>query len=638
MWSATFAIGLIQAPLFTQSSYYAEGFGPSIPIRYDFLALLIYSPFLLGLLAALVGAFRAIAAAPHRSEFSALMDLGAPRRGLVLRQARLGLVHGAASALSGSVLGALVAQGVAGLGGDFNSTTAWTLLTIVALSVAATTLAYWYVGHWITGGTRRATWAQDADAATGVTSRPAPKSRTRRIAVPLAVAALVAVSVLVAPHVTLSSAVPSWLGTAWIIAYSLVALIGIPYLIVWAGTQAATWLSRLAGRALLHGGNAARIAGDGLTRPTPARAVAIGAVGLVLGGTLMIGIVYNPLGARNDAVAALTPRLIVSTAELPNRDVITEQSPAATGWEQQGLDPKLVVALQADDRFVVVPAGILTASVDSVDRPEGADLSTTTYLTMSPTDLDQVSAGASRALYFGGAVAMGGGPNPARLTVDLASAEVAAPNVGGPFVALPRDWAESTFGSGVTSAVLLYDGTGGDANAAISDYDVSGLYVQHLGGPGTGSGSGTLDRIAVLAVSGSLLILAVGLVVALSLSVQRTRGHDYATMAALGASRRALRWGTAIESAVVTASGAAMGVALGGAWGLWLAVSGNNVPWTLAWEGITFDIDHAPWGTVTFLALVSIAAAPVASVIARARLERLTPTEQLREAIKEGSL
>jgi hypothetical protein len=452
------------------------------------------------------------------------------------------------------------------------------------------------------------------------------------------VAALVAVSVLVAPHVTLSSVVPSWLGTAWIIAYSLVALIGIPYLIVWAGTQAATWLSRLAGRALLHGGNAARIAGDGLTRPTPARAVAIGAVGLVLGGTLMIGIVYNPLGARNDAVAALTPRLIVSTAELPNRDVITEQSPAATGWEQQGLDPKLVVALQADDRFVVVPAGILTASVDSVDRPEGADLSTTTYLTMSPTDLDQVSAGASRALYFGGAVAMGGGPNPARLTVDLASAEVAAPNVGGPFVALPRDWAESTFGSGVTSAVLLYDGTGGDANAAISDYDVSGLYVQHLGGPGTGSGSGTLDRIAVLAVSGSLLILAVGLVVALSLSVQRTRGHDYATMAALGASRRALRWGTAIESAVVTASGAAMGVALGGAWGLWLAVSGNNVPWTLAWEGITFDIDHAPWGTVTFLALVSIAAAPVASVIARARLERLTPTEQLREAIKEGSL
>jgi len=109
-------------------------------------------------------------------------------------------------------------------------------------------------------------------------------------------------------------------------------------------------------------------------------------------------------------------------------------------------------------------------------------------------------------------------------------------------------------------------------------------------------------------------------------------------MSALGASRGALRWGTAIESAVVTSAGAAIGIAFGAASGLWLAVGGDRVPWSLVWTGITFDMDHAPWGTVAFLTLISIAAGAAASVIARARVERLTPAEQLREAIKEGAL
>jgi hypothetical protein len=356
----------------------------------------------------------------------------------------------------------------------------------------------------------------------------------------------------------------------------------------------------------------------------------------VLGGTLTVGVGFNGVGARNAAVGALAPRLIVSTAALPNPAFSTDEPPATTnGWERRSLDPKLLAALQADDRFIVVPAGILSVAVDSVDRPDGANLNTIAYLAVSPADFDKVSEGSAKAMYFGGDVAMGGGPNPSMLTVGHTSTQVSVPNVGASFAALPRDWAESVFGSGPTSAVLLYDGPGGDARSAIADFDVTGLHVQDLGG--TGTGSGPLNRVGVLAVSGSLLILAVGLVVALSLSVQRTRAHDYATMSALGASRSALRWGTAIEAAVVTASGATIGVILGGAWGLWLAVSGDKVPWSLAWEGITFDLDHAPWGTVGSLAIASIAAASVASVIARARLERLTPTEQLREAIKEGA-
>ncbi|NYI40165.1 FtsX-like permease family protein [Demequina lutea] len=630
----TLAIALSQPPLFEH--WPNEGsvtFPMMYPGVFGFWIMLFYSPFLIGLLASLIGAFRAIAAASHRAEFRALMDLGAPRRGLVRHQTRLGLIHGAFAALSGSGLGVAMTQSAAGLGGQFNSTTLWMLLTIVGLTVAATTLAYWVVARWITRGTGRAPSVYDVDAAMGVTSGPAPQSRLRRFAVPLALAAFVVVSAFVTPRLESSSSVPSGLLSAWILAYGLVLGVGLPVLVVWAGARAATWLSGLAGKALLHGGNAARIAGDGLTRPAPARAVAIGAVGLVLGGTLAIGVILNAMGARNEAGATLTPVRVISTAGLPNLNLGTAPAPAI-GWEQQGLDPTLVANLQADDRIVVVTADMLTARVASVDPAIVINPHTTTYLAVSAKDLDKVSKGAARALYFDGAVAMGGGANPSVLTIGAASAEVTTPLVAGPFSALPREWAEREFGTGVTSAVLLYDAPGGSVTTAIADYDLTGLHVQDLGG--RGASSGPLNRTGVLAVSGTLLMLAVGLVVALSLSVQKTRGHDYATMSALGASRGALRWGTAIESAVVTSAGATMGVVLGAASGLWLAVSGDRVPWSLAWKGITFDIDHAPWGTVTFLALASIAAAAVASVIARARLERLTPTEQLREAIKEG--
>ncbi|MCB2411723.1 hypothetical protein LGT39_02525 [Demequina sp. TTPB684] len=630
------AVALAQEPLFTRPTSSGSGsITPILPAYYDFLIMLFYSPVLIGLLASLIGAFRAISTASHRREFRALMDLGAPRKALVREQVRLGLFHGAVAALTGTVLGTGITQGVAGPGGHFNSNTAWTLLTVLLLLVVATTLAYWFVGFWVTGGTGRAVSPRDIEVAMGVESVPIPRRRLRRFAVPLALAAFVVVSALVTPHLETSNLESSGLVKVWIIAYSMVAFFGIPFLIIWAGAKAAAWLSHLTGRALLHGGNAARIAGDGLTRPTPARAVAIGAVGLVLGGTLAIGIMVNALEARNDAGAALTPSLMVSTTGLPDRDIVAQAS-QAVGWNSQGLDPELVAALQADDRVIAVPAAMLTARVGSTDGSPAVGDDSTTYLAVDPTDLDRVSKGSARALYFEGAVAMGGGVSPAVLSVGEASAKVTSPKVGGPFTALPRDWAEGEFGRGVTSAVLLYDGEAGDAQAAIVDYDVDDLRVTDFGGGGTGSGG--LNRAGVLTVSGTLLLLAVGMVIALSLSVQRTRGHDYATMSALGASRPALRWGTAIESAVVAASGSVMGILLGGAWGLWLGLSSDRISWELVWTGIAFDLDHAPWGTVLTLALAAIVASAIASVIARSRLERLTPAEQLREAIKEGAL
>lgn len=628
----TLTVGLSQPALWWDpTSATSASQIPLIPDKAELLTGIIYLPLLTGLAAALVGSFRTIAIASHRQEFEALMGLGASRCSLVRHQARLGLTHGTVATLAGAVTGAGITQIRGGFGPEFNSATLWALLTTMGAGMISTLVAYWVAGRWVTrdGGGRAAVGPATGPIAASSTARP----RRKALAVVGGLAAFAIFSALALPHIASGPTGPSGIVFAWMIADTFVLLAGVPVVLTWSGAQAGAWLSRLAGRALLRGGTAARIAGDGLTRPTPARAVAIGGVGLVLGATLGIGLMVNAVDARNGAGDALTPDATISTTDLPDRYVGTDVEAAINGWEPAALAPSLVAALEGDPRVSVVSAAMLTASVTAAD---GGDFGPTTYLAIDPTDLDRVSPGAPRALYFGGAVAMGGGPNPGTLSVGKASATAAAPHVGGPFTAIPRDWAQRTFGQGATSAVLLYMSDGVDAQAVLADYDVDGLYV-HFRTP-SGVAYNGLPRAATLAVAGSLLILAVGLVVSLSLSVQRMRGHDFATMSALGATNGALRWATAIESAVVTASGAFMGLVAGAAWGLANALIGDGIPARLAWHGARFDLRHGPWGTVGLLALAAILAAAVASVLARSRLERLTPAQQLREAIKEGPL
>jgi len=595
---------------------------------------LIYTPLLGVLLAAFVGAFRAIAASPRRSEFAALISLGAPRRELVRHQVKLGWRHGVNAAWGGTACGLGFTQAREGLGGEFMSATLWMVLTSACVATVATVAAYAVVARWIVPPV--ATAREHQAPATGPVAVPRRRLRVGWIVVWCVIAASVAGAAL-----TAGSASSSGVTTVIAMSSALVLMVAIPSVIVWAGSLAANRLSTLAGRALLRGGVAARIAGDGLTRPTPARAVAIGAVGLVLGTTAYIGLMINPMAARNTAGGALTPEVILSTAALESDNEEERVAPTPPGWESTAIDPSLLADLAADERLIVVPGAMLTATVawpgetDAGDDA-GNDASAEVYMALLPSDLGRVSPASTTALYFDGPTALGGGPSQATIAVGDVNATVDSPRVAAPFTAVPRDWAESVFGPAPTSVALIYGVPGGPSvSEALRDYDLTGLHVRESGRGADVDGG--LDPASTLIVSGTLLLIAVGLVIALSLSAAKSRGHDYATLTALGAPREALRWGTAIESAVMTSTGAFVGIAVGSGLGLASSLSGDHAPSRLLGSAIRFDLSQAPWGVLATLAIGAVVLGAGASVAARMRVETLSPAEQLREAVREGA-
>ena len=628
----TLVVALAQEPLFSgpRDSNGQGDAGLGYAIMLPLWTSLVYVPFLGVMLAAFVGAFRAIAASSRRREFAALVSLGAPRRELIRHQDRLGWHDGVRASLGGTALGLGITQAQAGFGGEFTSNTLWAVAVTSGVAIVATVVAYGVVARWA--------------VPRGLTANGIPALRPHADAASLArgprrrrwIGWIIAASVVVASLLIVAFAggtnPTSGVTTAIFVCATLILMIAIPTGIVWAGALAANRLSTLAGGALLRGGVAARIAGDGLTRPTPARSVAVGAVGLVLGATAFMGLIANPMAARNSAGGALTAPVVVSTAEYRGSD-----NTARPGWEDDAIDASLLAALSADDRLVVVPGALLTSSVAPEDMADGStDAATESYLAVYPGDLDRVSHGAASALYFEGPTALGGAPFSGILTVGESHARVDTPSVAAPFSGVPRDWAESVFGTAPTSVVLIYNGADGSkATDVIDGYDLPGLHVYVS--DRAGDVSGGLDPATTLIISGTLLTIAVGLVVALSLSAAKTRGHDYATLAALGATRGALRWGTALESAVLSGTGAVVGVAVGSGFGLASSLNGDRAPRRLLGDAIRFDLAHAPWLVLAVLTVGAVLLAAGASVAARSRVENLSPAEQLREATKQGA-
>lgn len=191
-----------------------------------------------------------------------------------------------------------------------------------------------------------------------------------------------------------------------------------------------------------------------------------------------------------------------------------------------------------------------------------------------------------------------------------------------------------------TSAVLLYPAGDTSVANALADYDLTGLEVTE--GAPSGWHSDGVNTATLAGIVTPLLLLAIGLVIALAFTVQRLRAGDYATMSALGATRAALRGATAMEAAVTTFIGAVVGMAFGVALGAYSTTQTAHVGFTelnsTVWWNIGFDIAHAPWLTLWALTAAATALAAAGSLLARARTDASSPSEQLREAIKEGAL
>ncbi len=615
------------------------------------LFLLTFSPVLVAIGAVVIGAFRALAAAPHRQEFHALMALGASRRSLELRQLRAGAMHGAVSSMGATAVGVVIGQVTKGGLGDFNASAAWALLTTTGIAVVTMMVAYGVVARWVTGGAERSARHVPPMSDGAVPESPPPtKKHARRLRWPWIPVAVIAASPLVnrlweaSGYQYVGGSLRPW----W--ASLLAALAGVLSLATWfavatlmmlLGARVARILARLLGRALAAGtrGSGIRaIAADGLLRHTPVRTIAMVGIGTILAGSTAIAMGLDGTASRIDVANELTPEAIVATFTMdpPSfapRSIATSLAGGISG-APAALPESLVTAMQADSRLTVVPAGAIFA-----DQGTSSGDSRKPFALMAPSAraFDAVSPGAARDLYFAPGFSWGYATS---ITVEGHELTMHDPFVPAPVTGVPREWVESQVGPLPTSALLLYPT--GDTSVAdvLADYNLTGLHVT-VGAP-SGWHSGGVNTAALAGIVAPLLLLAIGLVIGLAFTVQRLRAGDYATMSALGATRTALRGATAVEAAVTTFIGAVLGMVFGMAYGAYFTLQTAHLGLTqlsaIAWWNIGFDIVHAPWLTLWALTVAATALAAVGSLLARARSDVSTPSEQLREAIREGAV
>jgi len=380
------------------------------------------------------------------------------------------------------------------------------------------------------------------------------------------------------------------------------------------------------------------IAADGLLRQTPVRTIAIVAIGTILAGSTAIAMGLNGTAARIEVANELAPEVIVSTFTMDRRSFEPNdiKPPALDGVidAPAAVPDFLVTSMQADSRLIVVPAGVIVA-----DPGTAWGDSRKPFALMAPSAraFDAVSPGAARDLYFAPGFSWGYATS---ITVAGHELTMHDPFVPAPVTGAPREWVESQVGPLPTSAVLLYPA--GDTSVAdvLADYDLTGLEVTE--GAPSGWHSGGVNPGVLVRIAGPLLLLAIGLVIALAFTVQHLRAGDYATMSALGATRAALRGATAVEAAVTTVIGAVVGMVVGMAYGAYFTLQSAHVVLTelssTVWSNIGFDFAHAPWLTLWALTVAATALAAAGSLMARARTDASSPSEQLREAIKEGAV
>ena len=610
--------------------------------------LLVYAPFLVAIGAVVVGAFRALAAAPHRQEFQALMALGATRRQLLQRQWRTAAIHGALFSLGGTILGAALRQITSGSWGAIESSIAWARLITAGIGVVTMLVAYVLVAHWVTSTARQSPHTSRTPSTETHPTRAArrvPRPRWPWIAVAIIVASPLANRLWEASGYQFvgGSERPWWArllaGTAGVLPFA--TWLAVPALLMLLAARIARSLAKLAGRALAegsHGTGFRAIAADGLARQTPVRAIAMVAIATIMAGATAITMGLNATEARIDVANGLTPSAIVSTFTMdPPSFAPTTMATTRTGGTTDApaaLPDSLVSSMQSDSRLIVVPAGAIIA-----DPGTAWEDSRKPFALMAPSAraFDAVSPGAARDLYFAPGFSWGYATS---ITVDGHELTMHDPFVPTPVTGVPREWVESVVGPLPTSAVLLYPAGDTSVGDVLADYDLTGLEVAN--GAPSGWHSDGVDPGLLASIAGPLLLLAIGLIIALAFTVQRLRAGDYATMSALGATRAALRGATATEAAVTTLIGATLGMAFGMAlsapFTLQTAHLGLTELSTVAWWNIGFNIVHAPWLALWTLALAATALAAAGSLLARARNDALTPSAQLREAIKEGAL
>lgn len=625
------AIGLVSDPIFYSPS--RTRFSPAVPFG---AIMTLYGPLLAALLAATIAAFRLLVLTSHRAEFGALISLGATRRDLVAPHVRRGLADGAAGGLLGVLVGGAINQTAGGWSADFQWAGVWPLLAAVVVTTVSGGAAYAIATAAVLRGVGpRAVAApavapSSAPAAASEASNTAVKprrSRAKRVA-------LIATAPIVAAVLSVSAGLFG-LNNPWYIyplfvafaAATVEAVVGL----TWLGARIALGVSHLAARAYARAGASGRIAADSLRRPAPGRIPALAGIVLIAAASSGVGILINGLQARNTLSGDLMPTLIVTSVDVPSiLGGEPHQGPLFDGWEDKPLPEGLEQELSATPGVVVVPAALLGAEVT---QSSSAVVGYSTFLAVDPADLDRI-ADASGGLFLRGSTTWraSGGPQ----LVRAGSTEVTAHGVSGPapFAAVDRAWAEEQFGAAPTSALIVYLSDDTKVNDFLDAHDLRAFHVA-VSYPATDRYS-PLSRVGYGLATGVPLAIAVGLVIVFAVTSQRLRGHDTATLSALGARRRDLALAVGLEVGTLTAAAGAAGAVGGALVGEVISLYTYQVGLQSWPAGLGFNLVHAPTATLAaVVAIATLVAAAAAGWMQLARSRR-SPVEQLREAIKEG--
>ncbi|WP_084125306.1 FtsX-like permease family protein [Demequina sp. NBRC 110054] len=613
------------------------------------IALVGATLFLLLPAALLTYAFRVIGIRPDADRWRVEMALGASRDSIVTAELLRGLRHGAAAGgigLAWGIAATLANPGVRpeNLSGAALALAMYSFGFLVVL-VAVSGFAYQAAASRVTATAPSAEHAPTLESGTVEN----PSRLQRRIALGAIAAALAFFLVD-----------RTWPGIAWPggDVTSLAATIA-----VWIafGTFAdllllspPRWLAVALGRGLtefLGGfsrsmGTALAMATDALGRRSALRRLATMLTTLLIGIVAFTTTTTELASARDASEAPFSYATVLTT--------LTWEESLPAGVVSKALPDDVVATLESDARVVTVPAGMIVTGAEdgriggSVD---GAGDGGEVVLVVAPTDLAEISAEGLRPVGLQDGTVTSGD---AELN-DLGASAVAA--LGGTTVfkvpstyvepIATREWAESVYGDVPASSLMLWP-----ADAALSYEDAGTLMDQVLADAGAEVDghvlAGGADRSDPswteslwLAIGAPVLILGVGLIVALGASSARDSRRELATLAALGASPRALRLIPALESALTITGATVVGTLSGTvASVLWnhptLLKSGapldpSETLWGLGWE-----LGHAPWIVGLGVGSVALMVAVAVSLVLGLSMSQGTPVEELRTADKEG--
>lgn len=462
-----------------------------------------------------------------------------------------------------------------------------------------------------------------------------------------------------APHHTLDgttwndkSALAFWSGMAVLVTLATVALFAFDHLGVAA-------LHRIARALPASGRGALAVARHTLEsrRTSSWNSGSTAKVGGEFSGLLYVTFFASLLVANftiGHAVAHQGDALVFDAVVVP-AGTPAEGAAAGVGVDRAALDASVIAALEADPALAVVPYGRVTVGATAAAAPTAA------ITLVSLDDLDRVVPGGARPLGLQDGVVLSPSVNdafPAREgLIDVATGNGATTLLHrhwfGATTLATRAWGETTWGEvPIVGALVAYvgDDVSGEGRFAYiaSAATSAGAEAQagpHLSADDVAYHRGETDySFSAFGWLGIFMAVYAG-VFTIWFAVRTVKAHRQvrATVAALGATPRALALAVPIDTGITLALSFAIGAPVAGLASAFathptlLQNGGPLDPGATAW-GLAWDLTHIAWLPLAAFAVAAWALSVVVSGVYGFAVARRTPVDELRIAIKEGAI